>query len=103
MKVTHITLHHQASICNLSVGQVSDFREIFRQIDLDNNGSIDQNELKQLLTSIHGDENLCSEQYVRELIGRVKDDRGGAGEADQADLATLEFTVSAKLFLVLST
>lgn len=61
-----------ATLCNLSVSQVSDFREIFRQIDLDNNGSIDEEELGQLLQSIHNDEHLCSEEYIRELMTKVK-------------------------------
>ena len=54
------------------MGQVSDFREIFRQIDLDNNGSIDENELHQLLTSINSDDDMCTPEFVRSLIARVK-------------------------------
>jgi hypothetical protein len=62
----------QAGLCNLSIGQVSDFREIFRQIDLDKSGSIDEKELGQLLLSIHIDDLLCTDEYIRELIVKVK-------------------------------
>ena len=80
----------QASLCNLSIAQVSDFREIFRQIDLDNNGSIDEQELKQLLTSIHSDDQLCSEDFVRDLMARVKNVQKEVDANDES----LEFTVS---------
>jgi hypothetical protein len=77
------------------VGQVSDFREIFRQIDLDNNGSIDEKELLQLLTSIHGDEHLCSETYIRELIIKVKNVQNESANNVQ-DSVAMEFTVCMK-------
>lgn len=87
----------QASLCNLSVGQVSDFREIFRQIDLDNNGSIDESELQQLLRSVHSDDEMCSENYIRELIKKVKNTQQAAAspsiDADDGE-SLLEFTVS---------
>jgi hypothetical protein len=57
---------------------------------LDNNGSIDEQELKQLLTSIHSDDQLCSEDFVRDLMARVKNVQKEVDANDES----LEFTVS---------
>ena len=87
--------HYQkASLCNLSIGQVSDFREIFRQIDIDNNGSIDESELKLLLASIHTDDEVCPENYIKELIKKVKNiQQEGSPHVDDGNNENLEFTV----------
>lgn len=77
-----------AELCNLTVSQVSDFREIFRKIDLDNNGSIDEQELGYLLHSVHEDSHVSSDAYVHDLIAKVKSTQA---ESDVIK-DTLEFT-----------
>mmetsp|Transcript_18978 Transcript_18978/g.31707 ORF Transcript_18978/g.31707 Transcript_18978/m.31707 type:complete len:327 (-) Transcript_18978:252-1232(-) len=90
-----------ASLCNLSIAQVADFREIFRQIDLDNNGSIDEKELKQLLKSIHSDEQLCSEDFVRDLMARVKGVQNKPKDEANEDDSSLEFTFEELMLSIL--
>lgn len=83
-----------AALANLPVSQIEEFREIFRLVDSDGNGSVDVKELKELMTSLHYDSFMLSDEFFAELISRVKEFSGHSKDSlPQENDADLQFSV----------
>lgn len=61
-----------AILSGLKISQISEFREIFRIFDDNEDGLVDQSELRKMMQSLHFDNLLLSDDYFVDLIKRVK-------------------------------
>jgi Ca2+-binding EF-hand superfamily protein len=80
-----------AFLVGVPSSQIAEFREIFRLVDINNNGTIDASELKHLMKSLHFDELLLNDNYFSELITRVT---GISKHADADEFSFDDFIVS---------
>mmetsp|Transcript_18393 Transcript_18393/g.19150 ORF Transcript_18393/g.19150 Transcript_18393/m.19150 type:complete len:220 (+) Transcript_18393:37-696(+) len=68
----NMTDEELATLSGLKTIQISEFREIFRIFDNNEDGFVDQVELRRMMQSLHFDNLLLSDDYFIDLIKRVK-------------------------------